>query len=144
MTGIDCSILVAATNLACPLHRRAHAFLEMAVRNPRNWIIPDQVLFEYYRVVRNPLLFEKPLSPEKAARHLRFFREEVGWRHCSADTDCWRDAITLLARPGFDARRTFDLLLAVSLHRNGAQGVCTHTPASFAGFGWLQVVDPLA
>ena len=144
MTSIDTSVLLRATNTACPEHPRARAFLELAVRNPRNWTISDQVLFEYYRLVRSPGLFEKPLSAEEAACHVRYFREEVGWRHCAYDRDCWNEVAAALADPGFDARRVSNLLLAVTLRRNGVEALCTHNPAAFRSFGWLRVVDPLA
>ena len=49
-----------------------------------------------------------------------------------------------LADPGFDARRVSNLLLAVTLRRNGVEALCTHNPAAFGSFGWLRVVDPLA
>jgi len=50
----------------------------------------------------------------------------------------------VLAQPGFDARRTFDLVLAVTLRRHGVDSLCTRNPGAFAGFGWLHAVDPLA
>jgi len=37
MTSINADLLISATNLSCPEHRRARALLEMAVRNPRTW-----------------------------------------------------------------------------------------------------------
>ena len=82
MNSLDTNILYYATNMECPEHARAKDFLENAARDPADWIVADQVLVEYYRLVRNPSVLEKPLSGErKAGRRLRFFREEIGWRH---------------------------------------------------------------
>jgi len=44
----------------------------------------------------------------------------------------------------FPARRTFDLVLAVTLHRNGVETFYTRNPTDFDGFGWFRVVDVLA
>jgi|WetSurMetagenome_2_1015567.scaffolds.fasta_scaffold1171464_1 predicted nucleic acid-binding protein len=144
MTSINADLLISATNLSCPEHRRARALLEIAVRNPRNWTIADEVLFESYRLARSPQLIENPLSAEDAGRHLPFFREQVGWRHCTYERECWGEAAGALAQPGLGARRTFDLVRAVTLRRNGVDSLCTRNPAAFAGFGRLHAVDPLA
>jgi hypothetical protein len=44
----------------------------------------------------------------------------------------------------FPARQTFDLLLAVTLHRNGVNTFYTRNVADFEGYGWFKVIDPLA
>ena len=144
MKSLDTNILYYATNAECPEHERAKAFLESAASEPTDWIIADQVLFEYYRLVRNPSVLEKPLSASEAARRLRFFREEIGWRHCGYDRECWSDVMAGLSEARFPARRTFDLVLAVTLHRNGVDTFYTRNPADFTGFGWFRVVDALA
>jgi hypothetical protein len=46
--------------------------------------------------------------------------------------------------PSFSARRTFDLVLAVTLRRNGVETLYTRNASDFAAFGWFTVVDPLA
>ena len=143
MNSLDTNILYYATNMECPEHARAKDFLENAAREPADWIVADQVLFEYYRLVRNPSVLEKPLSASEAGRRLRFFREEIGWRHCSYDRDCWGDVVTGLSEARFQARRTFDLVLAVTLHRNGVDVFYTRNPGDFTGFGWFRVVDAL-
>jgi predicted nucleic acid-binding protein len=129
VNSLDTNILYLATNSSCPEHPRARALLERAARDPLEWMVADQVLFEYYRLVRNPAVLEKPLSAADAGRRLRFFRDEIGWRHCAYDRDCWSDAI-----PG----------LSVTLRRNGVDTFYTRNPADFDAFGWFIVIDPLA
>lgn len=42
--------------------------LEQVAGEPGAWILTDQVLFEYYRLVRNPVVLSRPLSAAEAAR----------------------------------------------------------------------------
>jgi len=124
--------------------QRHAASLERVAREALQWIVADQVLFEYYRLVRNPLVLAKPLTGFETAQKLRFFRDELGCRHCAYDRGCWEEAIVGLSEPLFPARQTFDLLLAVTLHRNGVNTFYTRNVADFEGYGWFKVIDPLA
>jgi predicted nucleic acid-binding protein len=144
VNSLDTNILYFATNSSCPEHSLARALVEQAARDPLAWTVADQVLFEYYQLVRNPAVLQKPLSSVEAGRRLRFFRDEIGWRHCAYDRACWKDAIDGLSDPSFPARRTFDLVLSVTLRRNGVDTLYTRNASDFAAFGWFTVVDPLA
>jgi toxin-antitoxin system PIN domain toxin len=144
VNSLDTNLLYYATNASCPEHARARGFLEQAARDSAAWTIADQVLFEYYRLVRNPAVLEKPLSAGEAGRRLRFFREEIGWRHCGYDRDCWNEVAAGLSEAAFPARRTFDLVLAVTLRRSGVDTFYTRNPGDFEGFGWFRVIDPLS
>lgn len=144
MNSLDTNILYYATNTACPEHEKARTLLERVANEPVQWIIADQVLFEYYRLVRNPVVLAKPLSSVEAAERLRFFRDELGCRHCAYDRGCWEEAIDGLSEPSFPARRTFDLVLAVTLRRNGVDAFYTRNVPDFESFGWFQVIDPLS
>ena len=124
--------------------KTACTLLERVAREPLNWIIADHVLFEYYRLVRNPVVLEKPLAAFKAAERLRFFRDELECRHRTYDRGCWKEAIVGLSEPSFPARRTFDLMLAVMLHRNGVDTFYARNVPDFESFGWFQAIDPLS
>jgi predicted nucleic acid-binding protein len=144
LNSLDTNVLYYATNTACQEHERTCTLLERVAHEPIQWIIADQVLFEYYRLVRNPVVLAKPLSAVEAAKKLRFFRDELGCRHCAYDRGCWEEAIIGLSEPAFPARRTFDLMLAVTLHRNGVDTFYTCNVSDFESFGWFQVIDPLS
>jgi toxin-antitoxin system PIN domain toxin len=144
MKSLDTNVLFYATNRTCAEHERALDFVRQALDEPADWIVADQVLLEYYRLLRNPLLLEKPLSAAAAAERIRWFREETGWRRCCWDRECWADTFAGISRSGFAARRTFDLALAVTLRRNGVKTLYTRNRSDFAGSGWFEVVDPLA
>ena len=144
MKSLDTNLLYYATNRGCQEHERARPLLEQVARETGEWTLADQVLFEYYRLVRNPLVLEKPLSAQEASLRLRFFREELGCLHCAYDRDCWEEAIAALGAPSFPPARTFDLILAVTLRRNGVDTFYTRNIRDFEGFGWFTVIDPLA
>ena len=72
MNSLDTNILYYATNMECPEHARAKDFLENAAREPADWIVADQVLVEYYRLVRNPSVLEKPLSGQRSGAQASF------------------------------------------------------------------------
>ena len=144
MNSLDTNVLYYATNTACPEHEKARALLERVAHEPVQWIIADQVLFEYYRLIRNPVVLAKPLAAVEAAERLRFFRDEMGCRHCAYDRGCWEEAIVQLSEPSFPARRTFDLVLAVTLRRNGVDTFYTQNVADFQSLGWFRLIDPIA
>ncbi len=144
MKSIDTNLLYYATNRDCQEHEKARALLEQVARETGEWILADQVLFEYYRLVRNPLVLAHPLPAQEASLRLRFFREELGCLHCAYDRDCWEQAVAALAAPAFPPARTFDLVLAVTLRRNGVDAFYTRNVRDFEGFGWFTVIDPLA
>jgi toxin-antitoxin system PIN domain toxin len=143
MNSIDTNILFYATNASCPEHTAARGILERAAREPLEWILADQVLVEYYRLVRNPAVLTHPLTATEAARRLRFFRDELGCRHCAYDRGCWEEVLAGLSERAFPARRTFDLVLAVTLHRNGVDAFYTRNVSDFKGFSWFKVIDPI-
>jgi len=144
LKSLDTNVLYYATNTACPEHERARALLERVAHEPLQWILADQVLFEYYRLVRNPVVLAKPLAASEAAERLHFFRDELGCRHCAYDRGCWEEAISGLSELSFPARRTFDLILAVTLHRNSVDTFFTRNVSDFESFGWFQVINPLS
>ena len=92
------------------------------------------MLFEYYRLVRNPLVLSRPLSSNEASLRLRFFREELGCLHYAYDRGCWEEVVAALAAPSLPSSRTFDLVLAVTLRRNGVDTFYTRNIRNFQDF----------
>ena len=89
MKSLDTNILVYAANHGCAEHEQAKEIAESLMNDPASWIIADQVLFEYYRILRSPSILEKPLIAAEAARHIAFLREDVGCMHCAYALDLW-------------------------------------------------------
>jgi predicted nucleic acid-binding protein len=142
--SLDTNILYFATNVRCPEHGKSLRLVEEVIADPRSWIIADQVLFEYYRLIRNPAVLAKPLSAAQAASRLRFFREDIGCLHCAYEPRFFHQLMDWLERPSLPAARTFDAVLAVTLKNHGVDAFFTRNARDFAGFGWFDVVDPLS
>ena len=143
MNSVDTNILYYGTNSDCAEHIKALSVIEQMAKSPRNWIIADQVLFEFYRLVRNSAVLEHPLTAEHAARRVRFFHDEIGCLHCAYDRFCWAEVIELISTPSFPASRTFDVVLAVTLKRNGVNTLYTHNARDFEVFDFFSVIDPV-
>jgi predicted nucleic acid-binding protein len=143
MNSLDTNILYYATNTSCPEHPKARALLERVSREPLEWIVADQVLYEYYRLVRNPAVLSKPLDAAEASRRLRFFREELGCLHCAYEKTYWDGIFAALSAPHFPARCIFDLVLAVTLQRNHVDTLYTRNTTDFDNLGLFKVINPL-
>ncbi|MBA4386728.1 MAG: VapC toxin family PIN domain ribonuclease [Verrucomicrobia bacterium] len=143
MHSLDTNILLYAMNADCPEHQQALTVMEEMLRAPSQWIIADQVLLEYYRLVRNPAVLAQPLDATTAACQIQYFREKAGCAHCSYETAMWPRLSSLLQSPSFPARRTFDAVLAVTLKAHGVKRLFTRNVADFEPLGWFEVVDPI-
>jgi predicted nucleic acid-binding protein len=141
--SLDTNILYYATNLRCPEHARAAALVRSIRHSPAEWIVADQVLFEYYRLVRNPVVLARPLDAAEAMARLRYFREELGCLHCAYDQTLFGEAASLLAAAEVPASRTFDRVLAVTLRKNGVRTFYTRNARHFEDLGWFDVIDPI-
>jgi predicted nucleic acid-binding protein len=102
------------------------------------------VLFEYYRLVRNPAVLSKPLSAGEAARRLRYFREQLGCPHCAYEPSQFEQLAEVLRAASFAPARTFDAVLAVTLRSQGVNTFYTRNTKDFERFGWFKLVDPVA
>jgi toxin-antitoxin system PIN domain toxin len=144
MNSLDTNILFYATNIRSPGHQAARGLLERIAGEPGEWILADQVLFEYYRLVRNPTVLARPLSAGQAARRLRFFREELGCLHCAYEPRLFEELAGLLGASSFAPARTFDAVLAVTLRSHGVETFYTRNTKDFERFGWFKLIDPVA
>lgn len=144
MNSIDTNILYYATNADCPEHGAAMEVLGRARRDASDWILADQVLFEYYRLVRNPRVLESPLGAPAAARFVDFFRRSLGARHCAYEPRLFGAVMERARAAEFPARRIFDLVLAETLKHHGVTRFYTHNPKDFEELGYFEVIDPIA
>lgn len=83
MNSLDTNILVYAANREAPEHGKALAVVRTMLAQPSEWILADQVLWEFYPALRHPRILQKPRSAAQAAAHLRFLREERGIACCA-------------------------------------------------------------
>jgi predicted nucleic acid-binding protein len=132
MKSFDTNILVYASDEDCPEFARAHALMEEALSKPEEWILADQVLFEFYKALRNPRIFRAPLGARDAMDRVRFLREDAGFFHCGYDADVFPEVSVNLARETFPYQRTHDCVLAATLRRAGVRLLYTRNVKDFA------------
>ncbi len=143
MNSLDTNILIYAANSAAPEHAKAIALVNLMLTSPGEWIIADQVLWEFYKALRHPKILQKPRNAAQAAAHIRFLREQSGVACCATETGHYSDIITFLEKPRFPYQRTHDTVLAVTLRRQGVKVLYTRNVKVFADSGLPGVINPI-
>ena len=143
MKSLDTNILLYAADEDCREHDAALGLVNEALRSPAEWLLADQVLFEMYAGLRHPGVFAKPLSAVEAARRVAFLREESGFSFCCHELRSWPTIRAVFSVPAFPRRRTYDLVLAVTLRSNGVAEFYTRNVADFRDAGFSRVVNPI-
>lgn len=143
--SIDTNLLFFAYAEDRPEHSPAKAFLNGRLR-AEDVVLSEFVLIEFYRLLRNPAVLTKPLSPGEAAKVIDAWRSHPHWQIAgfAADSkqvhdDLWKHA----GRAGFAARRIFDARLALVLRQFGVTEFATANVKDFEGFGFQKVWNPL-
>ncbi|CAN5869007.1 type II toxin-antitoxin system VapC family toxin [soil metagenome] len=144
MNSLDTNILIYAVNSGCVEHERAKRVYESMLKDPGQWILSDQVLFEFYRGLRNARILERPLNHKQALEQIEFLREHSGVQHCAYEAVFWGDFMK-----GFreDAQskssHIFDRILAITLRKNGVSTFYTRNTKDFAKFGFKSMINPI-
>ena len=143
MNSLDTNILYYATNADCAEHDQAMKIYRRMVASASSWIIADQVFLEYYKLIRSPVVLEKPLTAAEAFERVDIIRNRSGCLHCSFESQHWSTVAEWLKRPGFPHTRVFDLVLAVTLKANAVERFYTRNVRDFEPFGFFEVIDPI-
>ncbi len=143
MNSLDTNILIYAVNQGCAEHERARRVYEDMLESPAEWIVCDQVLFEFYRALRNPRILEHPLSHSAALHQIRFLREESGVLHCGYDIRFWEKIVVPMATSDSASSHIFDRILAVTLLGNGVTTFHTRNTRDFNEFPFQKLVNPI-
>ncbi len=144
MKSGDTNLLLYAMNRGCTEHAAAKAWLEGALKAPREWIFADQVLFELYRLLRHPKVMSRPLTAKSAVAQISWFREETGFLHCGYDESRWTGVVQALTKQGDrGGLLVHDAVLAETLRAQGVKCFYTRNVGDFSDFGFFEVVNPL-
>ena len=143
MNSLDTNILVYAANVDCAEHERANHLVNQALSSPHEWIIAEQVLFEYYKALRHPKILSKPLASNAAASQIRFLRDKSGFMFCCYDQSLWDDVVAILSKRNFPYQRTHDLILGLTLLRNGVKTFHSRNTKDFSEIGFERLVNPI-
>ena len=143
MNSLDTNILFYSLNEDCPEHAACQALVGKALVSPHEWIVADQAWFELYRLLRNRQILSQPLSASEAAEKVDWFRRHSGWARCAWEPFLREKLKPLWAAESFPARRTFDLILALTLKTQGVTEFFTRNTRDFEGYGFFTVTNPL-
>jgi predicted nucleic acid-binding protein len=143
MNSLDTNILLYATNTGASEHVKALAVVNTMLASPSEWILADQVLWEYYKALRHPKILQKPRTAAQAAEQVRFLRERSGVACCAYEIAFFDDVLLALEKPRFPYQRTHDTVLAATLRRHGVKIFHTRNEKDFADLGFNEVVNPI-
>lgn len=143
MNSLDTNILIYALNSAAPEHAKALAVVNMMLANPSEWILSDQVLWEFYRVMRHRKILHKPRTAVQAAAQIRFIREQSGVACCAYETRLFDEVLSLLQKPRFPYQRTHDAVLGMTLLRHGVKTFYTRNEKDFTDIPFSKVINPI-
>lgn len=145
MISIDSNLLLYCYSEASPFHLKARTFVEDLVERD-DVAISELVLVEFYTLLRNPAVLDKPLDPGGAVSVIQQYRHHPSWSVLGFDGDSvglhgelWKRA----AKPAFARRRIYDARLALSLRRQGVDEFATANVADFEEFGFRRVWSPV-
>lgn len=143
--AFDTNLLFYAVNAGSPFHPAAVVFLA-SLETDDGVALSELVLVELYRLLRNPVVNDRPLAAAPAAELVETYRRHPHWLLVALPVEqrrlqdrLWRAA----ARPGFAYRRIFDARLALSLVQQGVTEFATVNVKDFEGFGFRRVWNPL-
>jgi toxin-antitoxin system PIN domain toxin len=143
MNSLDTNILIYAVNSGCVEHERAKRVYESMLRDPSQWVLSDQVLFEFYRGLRSAKILERPLNHQEALRQIEFLRVHSGVLHCAYETAFWDDFLKDFRDVRSRPSHIFDRILAITLRKNGVSTFYTRNTKDFAEFGFKSTVNPI-
>lgn len=146
MISLDTNVLVAALDSRHPAAATARTFLG-SLDGRDDVALSEFVLVELYGLLRNPLVFERPLGAGAAVEVCQTFRRHPRWRLLGfpADSVALHDALWARARQTELARRRiYDLRLGLSLLQQGVTELATANVKDFEDLGFRRVWNPLA
>ncbi|MGH9379723.1 MAG: TA system VapC family ribonuclease toxin [Thermoanaerobaculia bacterium] len=143
--AFDTNLLFYAVNEDSPFHPAAAAFLS-SLDADEGVAVSELVLVELYRLLRNPVVNERPLAARPAAEIVEAYRRHPRWLLVALPVEqrrlhdrLWRIA----AQPDFASRRVYDARLALSLVQQGVTEFATANVHDFRGLGFQRVWNPL-
>jgi len=144
MKSLDTNILLYAINQDCSEHQVCRVVVEKALSEPDSWIIADQVWFELYRLLRNPVVLQRPLNSKQASECIQWYRESSGWLQCAWEPALMKELYPFWKKSAFPARNNFDLKLAITLKYHGVKDLYTRNTKDFTDLNFFTLFNPLA
>lgn len=144
MKSLDTNIMLYAINSDCPEHNLCRQLVDQALKEKESWIIAEQVWFELYRLLRNPIVLQHPLTASRSAETIDWYRMNSGWLQCAWEPDMMKELKPLWEEEDFPARKSFDVVLAVTLKAHGVKEFYTRNNKDFDNLKFFNVINPLS
>lgn len=136
MNSLDSNILFYSVHSGAPEFEKASAVVRQLLQKPKEWIIADQVLWEFYILMRRPGLLEKPFNSGEATQRIRFLRHESGAANCTYPSKAFDTVLAKLESRDHPYRRTFDTILGETLQHHGVTKFFTRNKKDFQQFNF--------
>lgn len=141
MKSLDTNILIYAANADCSEHKKAYSIVEQLLTSPTEWMLSEQVLFEYLRALTNPLIFSSPLTKKSAIKVVKEFKDSSGLSFVCYESTFFNNIMSTHAKSKKD--RLYDIILATTLLHNGVTEFYTRNVNDFEGLGFERVINPV-
>jgi toxin-antitoxin system PIN domain toxin len=139
---VDANLLVYAANTAAPEHAQARHWLDSRLNGSAPVGLPWPSLLAFVRLVTNPLVLARPVSPARAWKQVEeWLACEPAWIPAPGDAHAAHLA-PLLRLDWMTSRLVPDAHLAALAIEHGL--ACCSTDADFARFPGLKWENPLA
>ena len=138
---VDANLLLYASDSASQRNARAREVLEELGRGPDLLYLFWPVVMAYLRVATHPAVFERPLSPEVAARNVEGLLSRPHVRSPGEDDGFW-DLYRAVSRVGpVRGNLVPDAHIATLMRQSGVKSIWSHD-RDFRKFEGITVFDP--
>lgn len=141
--GIDVNILLYASDADSPMHARASAFLRQCVTGREVFCLAWVTLMSYVWMATHPVIFNRPLTHEEAARNVEGLLSTPHCRVISEEDGFWDVYREITQDVPTKGNLVPDAHLAAVLTQHGVVTLYTRD-RDFRKFSFLDVRDPLA
>lgn len=145
MISLDANLLFYAFNADCPQQAAAEDFLN-GLTAREDIALSEFVLCEFYVLLRNPAVLNKPLSPLDASEVIQIYRNHPLWKIVGfpAKSRPIHDELwSMASKPNFARRRIFDARTALTLLAFGVKEFATANTKDFEGLGFDKIWNPI-
>ena len=137
----DINLLLYAYHSGSPFHAKVAAWWQACLSGTEPVGLPQVVIFGFLRISTNSKIFQDPLTPSEAIRHIRAWLEQPAVQLLPSDSHQVEEALKLLETLGAAGNLVTDAQIAAAALDNRA---VVHTSDSdFAKFPNLRWFNPI-
>ena len=145
MLSIDTNLLFFAYAKDRPEHLAAWQWM-MEQRQREDVAISEFILVEFYRLLRNPAVMQRPLGAAEAVKVLSHYRRHPRWKLLGFTTRSQHlhdELFQVMARNDIAYRRIYDTRTALTLRHHGVTEFATTNVKDFKEFHFARVWNPV-